>query len=97
MADGGALAQPLTVSFVGCKDFWIKPVVDHVAALAAYRDIESKYFLNCETLPRSARFQYITLSNGIYYETSWLAWCDKTLATLSILPTEEGNTPWTVS
>ncbi len=57
----------------------------HVAALAAYRDIESKYFLNCETLPRSARFQYITLRNGIHYETSWLTWCDETLATLKTL------------
>jgi DNA-binding PadR family transcriptional regulator len=60
----------------------------HVAALAAYRDIESKYFLNCETLPPSARFQYITLRNGIHYETSWLAWCDETLATLETFSAE---------
>ncbi|MEA5447350.1 PadR family transcriptional regulator [Leptolyngbya sp. CCNP1308] len=57
----------------------------HVAALAAYRDIESKYFLNCETLSPPARFQYITLRNGIHYETSWLTWCDETLTNLETL------------
>ena len=57
-----------------------------MAALAAYRDIENKYFLNCETLSPSARFQYITLRNGIHYETGWLAWCDETLATLETFP-----------
>lgn len=65
----------------------------HVATLAAYRDIESKYFLNCENLSPSARFQYITLRNGIHYETSWLAWCDETLATLSTLPSEDTSAP----
>ncbi len=63
----------------------------HVAALAAYRDIESKYFLNCETLPLPARFQYITLRNGIHYETSWLTWCDETLATLKILAMDQSS------
>ncbi len=58
----------------------------HVDALAAYRDIESKYFTNCESLSPSARFQYITLRNGIHYETGWLAWCDETLAILETLP-----------
>ncbi|TVQ07902.1 MAG: hypothetical protein EA368_12980 [Leptolyngbya sp. DLM2.Bin27] len=58
----------------------------HEAALAAYRDIERKYFLNCETLPLAARFRYITLRNGIHYETSWLTWCGETLATLATLP-----------
>jgi DNA-binding PadR family transcriptional regulator len=60
----------------------------HEATLAAYRDIESKYFLNGETLTPSAQFQYITLRNGIHYETGWLAWCDETLVTLETMAME---------
>ncbi|MBD1874105.1 PadR family transcriptional regulator [Nodosilinea sp. FACHB-131] len=66
----------------------------HVATLAAYRDIEQKYFSQPEAMPLAARFQYITLRNGIHYETSWLTWCDETLATLSTLPTEDAPPPW---
>ena len=69
----------------------------HGATLAAYRDIEQTYFTNPEGMPLAARFQYITLRNGIHYETSWLAWCDETLATLATLATLpiDGSThPW---
>jgi DNA-binding PadR family transcriptional regulator len=55
----------------------------HAATLAAYRDIEQTYFADPAGLSRCGRFQYITLRNGIHYETSWLAWCDETLATLN--------------
>jgi hypothetical protein len=41
----------------------------------------------------AARFQYITLRNGIHFETSWLAWCDETLATLETLPADRAS-PW---
>jgi hypothetical protein len=39
-------------------------------------------------MPVAARFQYITLRNGIHFETSWLAWCDETLDTLATLSNE---------
>ncbi|MBD2107633.1 PadR family transcriptional regulator [Nodosilinea sp. FACHB-13] len=65
----------------------------HVATLKAYRDIEQKYFSHPEAMPLAARFQYITLRNGIHYETSWLTWCDETLATLSTLPTQDASAP----
>ncbi|HSM82634.1 MAG TPA: PadR family transcriptional regulator [Nodosilinea sp.] len=63
----------------------------HEATLAAYREIESQYFLSCEALSPAARFQYITLRNGIHYETSWLAWCDETLDLLSQPPAEDAT------
>ncbi|MEO1069190.1 MAG: PadR family transcriptional regulator [Cyanobacteria bacterium J06638_6] len=65
----------------------------HVEALEAYRAIEQKYFANLETVPLRARFQYITLRNGIHYETSWLAWCEETLEALDALPDETTVTP----
>ncbi|MGG6240701.1 PadR family transcriptional regulator [Nodosilinea sp. AN01ver1] len=67
----------------------------HVATLEAYRAIEQKYFADPDALSLAARFQYITLRNGIHYETSWLTWCDETLAILGVLPTEDSDTPWT--
>lgn len=66
----------------------------HVEALEAYRTIERKYFAQPHAIPLAARFQYITLRNGIHYETSWLAWCDETLATLSTMSTGEAASPW---
>ncbi|WOD41410.1 PadR family transcriptional regulator [Nodosilinea sp. E11] len=63
----------------------------HQATLEAYRDIERTYFANPEAMSLTAQFQYITLRNGIYYETSWLAWCDETLVTLGNVPVEEGG------
>jgi DNA-binding PadR family transcriptional regulator len=58
----------------------------HLATLESYRMIEQKYFANPVAMGRAAQFQYITLRNGIHYETSWLAWCDETLETLQALP-----------
>ncbi len=58
----------------------------HVEALEAYRTIEQQYFSAPEAMSIAARFQYITLRNGMQYETGWLTWCDETLATLSTMP-----------
>jgi DNA-binding PadR family transcriptional regulator len=55
----------------------------HEDTLATYRAIEQQYFADPAALSQSARFQYITLRNGIHYETGWLAWCDETLAVLA--------------
>ncbi|MGF1570229.1 MAG: PadR family transcriptional regulator [Nodosilinea sp.] len=63
----------------------------HVAALEDYRTIERQYFAGPNALSPKARFQYITLRNGIHFETSWLAWCDETLETLTNLPNPEAD------
>ncbi|WP_017300586.1 PadR family transcriptional regulator [Nodosilinea nodulosa] len=63
----------------------------HVAALEAYRDIEQTYFAHPDAMPLAAQFQYFTLRNGIHFETSWLAWCDETLATLKTLPADAAS------
>ncbi|MBE9158239.1 PadR family transcriptional regulator [Nodosilinea sp. LEGE 06152] len=65
----------------------------HVVVLEAYRDIEQKYFAHSDALSLAAQFQYFTLRNGIHYETSWLTWCDETLATLKTLPADAAS-PW---
>lgn len=64
----------------------------HMATLEAYQDIEQKYFAEPHAMPVAAQFQYITLRNGMHYETSWLTWCDETLATLRTIPAEHGET-----
>ncbi|MBE9138526.1 PadR family transcriptional regulator [Nodosilinea sp. LEGE 07088] len=65
----------------------------HAETLETYRAIEQAYFAESSAMSLSARFQYITLRNGIHYETSWLAWCDETLETLAVLPDETAATP----
>ncbi|MBN3897146.1 MAG: hypothetical protein HWQ41_18270 [Nostoc sp. NOS(2021)] len=40
---------------------------------------------NPQELPESAKFQYLTLLNGITYETHWLAWCDQVIQTIEKL------------
>lgn len=54
----------------------------HAATLEAYRAIERQYFADPDAISPTGQFQYITLRNGIHYETGWLAWCDETLAKL---------------
>lgn len=63
----------------------------HSATLAAYQSIEQQYFDCPKALSPPAQFQYITLRNGIHYETGWLAWCTETLATLCALPAQDGH------
>ncbi|MBE9030609.1 PadR family transcriptional regulator [filamentous cyanobacterium LEGE 11480] len=55
----------------------------HEEILATYRTIEREYFGNPEALSLEARYQYLTLRNGIHFETGWLAWCDEASDSLS--------------
>lgn len=41
----------------------------HLKRLSAYKQLEQWYFQNPQTLPRAAKFQYLTRSKGISYET----------------------------
>ncbi len=60
----------------------------HTAALAAYQAIEQQYFADTDAISPAGRFQYLTLRNGIHYETAWLAWCDEALAALDVMEKE---------
>ncbi len=53
----------------------------HTENLATYRTIE-KLFKNPDELPLNLRCQYLTLRNGIHYETGWLAWCEEAIGQL---------------
>ena len=55
----------------------------HVEKLSIYKDLEQKYFQNPPQLPRVAKFQYLTISRGIRYETQWLEWCDEAMELLN--------------
>jgi DNA-binding PadR family transcriptional regulator len=52
----------------------------HQENLATYRTIEQQFFADPATLSTALRYQYLTLRNGIHYETGWLAWCAEALA-----------------
>jgi DNA-binding PadR family transcriptional regulator len=53
----------------------------HTENLATYHTIE-KLFSNPAKLSLQLRCQYLTLRNGIHYETGWLAWCDEAMTVL---------------
>lgn len=53
----------------------------HTENLATYRTIE-KLFSSPDELPLRLRCQYLTLRNGIHYETGWLTWCDEAIEQL---------------
>ncbi|MHC5725006.1 MAG: hypothetical protein ACYTXY_12880 [Nostoc sp.] len=53
--------------------------------MATYKDLEQECFQNPQELPESAKFQYLTLLNGITYETHWLAWCYQVIRTIEKL------------
>ncbi len=53
----------------------------HAENLATYRTIE-KLFTNPAELSLQLRCQYLTLRNGIHYETGWLTWCDEAIEQL---------------
>jgi DNA-binding PadR family transcriptional regulator len=55
----------------------------HMEQLSVYQAIVQQYFQHPETFSVEARFQYMTLRNGIRYETEWLAWCDEAIQFLS--------------
>ncbi len=54
----------------------------HAENLATYHTIE-KLFNNPAELSLQLRCQYLTLRNGIHYETGWLAWCDEAIDQLT--------------
>ena len=54
----------------------------HADNLATYHTIEQQFFANPATLSPQFRCQYLTLRNGIHYETGWLTWCDEAIGVL---------------
>ncbi len=60
----------------------------HQANLDAYRQIESKHFQESERCGSIDRFRYLTLLNGIQFETGWLTWCEQAIEMLSDLPAD---------
>ena len=54
----------------------------HLKKLSTYKELEQCYFQNPQELPESGKFQYLTLLNGISYETHWLAWCNQAMELL---------------
>ncbi|MDB9374208.1 hypothetical protein [Nodularia sphaerocarpa] len=48
----------------------------HLEKLSTYKNLEEQYFQNPQDLTETAKFQYLTLLNGISYETHWINWCD---------------------
>lgn len=54
----------------------------HAEILATYQAIEQNYFAHPQDLSPEMQFQYMTLRNGIHYETGWLAWCDEAMEML---------------
>ncbi|MEH2405549.1 hypothetical protein [Nostoc sp.] len=57
----------------------------HLKKLSTYKDLEKECFQNPQELTKSAKFQYLTLLNGITYETHWLVWCDQVIQTIEKL------------
>lgn len=55
----------------------------HVKKLSTYKKLEEKYFQNPQQLSPIAKFQYLTLSQGIRYETQWLTWSDEVIELLN--------------
>lgn len=55
----------------------------HQEKLSTYKVLEQQYFQDSQLLSEQAKFKYLTLLNGISYETSWLAWCEQAIRLLS--------------
>ncbi|MEH1897294.1 MAG: hypothetical protein V7K94_18720 [Nostoc sp.] len=55
----------------------------HLEKLSTYKDLEQRYFKNLQELLEAVKFQYLTLLNGISYETHWLAWCNQVIELLN--------------
>jgi DNA-binding PadR family transcriptional regulator len=51
----------------------------HLEQLATYEAIAQQYFPDPSNLSLEDKFQYMTLRNGIHYETAWLQWCEETI------------------
>ncbi len=55
----------------------------HLKRLSQYKVLQQQYFQNPQALPLPAKFRYLTLRNGIHYETEWLAWIDEAVQLLA--------------
>ncbi|ARV62896.1 PadR family transcriptional regulator [Nostocales cyanobacterium HT-58-2] len=55
----------------------------HLKKLSRYKVLQRKYFQNPQQLSEQAKFQYLTLLNGMSYETHWIAWCEQAIQLLS--------------
>ncbi len=55
----------------------------HLEKLSTYKNLEQRYFQKPQELPETGKFQYLTLLNGIAYETHWLAWCEQVMKLLN--------------
>lgn len=56
----------------------------HQERLATYQQIQQNAFTNPANLSEKELFRYLTLRNGIRFETEWLAWCEEAIATLTV-------------
>ncbi|BAZ08545.1 PadR-like family transcriptional regulator [Calothrix sp. NIES-4071] len=51
----------------------------HKDILKTYLAIEGKYFVDPQSLSLAEKYRYLTLQQGIRYETEWLKWCEDTI------------------
>jgi DNA-binding PadR family transcriptional regulator len=49
--------------------------IQHLESLHTYQAIAAQFFPDRSQLSHVGRYQYITLRQGIRFETEWLAWC----------------------
>ncbi len=54
----------------------------HQEILNSYLNIENQYFPKPETLLIEEKYRYLTLRQGITFETQWLEWCNCALVFL---------------
>lgn len=54
----------------------------HLERLSTYQKIEQEYFQQPQRLPIEKKYVYLTLRQGIRYETQWLEWCDEAMELL---------------
>ncbi|AKG23200.1 PadR family transcriptional regulator [Calothrix sp. 336/3] len=57
--------------------------VMHQERLAVYQQIQKNSFPNPEKLSEKELFPYLTLRNGIRFETEWLAWCEEAISAIN--------------
>ncbi|MEC4820027.1 MAG: PadR family transcriptional regulator [Scytonema sp. PMC 1069.18] len=55
----------------------------HLERLSTYKLIEQRHFVTPKELSEPAKFQYLTLLNGMSYETHWLSWCEQAIQLLN--------------
>jgi len=65
----------------------------HQERLAVYQQIEQQFFPQPQALPMKEKFRYLTLLNGIQFETVWLIWCEDAIALLEASPANEAIEP----